>query len=318
MKKCKKCETEFEERFKFCPECGEKYVETMEDWKSKIEAQLAEVRAMIETLLSKPEKVVVTEKKQHKKYPKRGRSVDWDKRWKEFCKYVRDHPDRAFPISVLFEEVIGSSASGDAYRNVERMMEEKKHYGIKIKKKGKRTLIMSNKYGKGKVDSSSNEKSRIRAKYIATRANELVKIGKTKKDAWTIASAEFKEEQEKGKYMLRDKPLVPKTTDEQRIAMATEPLKKKFPKIEGLQKKYVQVLVDMLRNAMKEGNELGLIDAGALEVEKGTDFASFMMSLSWHANEIAEFFGIPNKFCFRNGGDERKLFYKKRVDFDRS
>lgn len=298
---CKECR--FEGEFKFCPQCGAKYEVTVEDRLSWLEQSVSEIKDLLKRKVKK--EVVVMPQKEVKK---RTSPMSAEQKLKAIYKYVKEHPTERHTIGSFWKK-LGIVMGGRSYPKLKHLMDTKPHRGIKVTKTKSRTYLQAKAGLKRKGNFGFH---RERASWIGKRGVELMKQGFSRKKAWKRASEEYSARGKKGVFIKR-KPLVPHTADEQRIVAAVQAIhqeeKYRFPKIEGVQRKYKPVLIDILKKIVKEGTELRLMDASVLEIRRGKDYLDFMASLAFHQNEIASYLGVENKFTFVGGGDERVLKY---------
>lgn len=301
MNKCKKCG--HSPVGAYCPVCGERQELPLIQRVSILEKKVERM----EGLLKEPSIKRQQEKKRKRtiKKPK----VDIEERAEKMLKYVRKHPNEKLGITELHHRVFGKHTSSKIIKALLYRFTLQPIRGVRVKKKGRGFQLQSSRGARKKIDS---KKLTERGLWVARKANELMKLGNSRSDAWRKATQEWKQQGEKEKYMLRKKPVVEYSPDEKltfRASRESHDDKVRFPKIEGVQNKYRGILEEMFKRVVTEGSTLALLDASAIEINKGKDFESFMASLAFHQQEIANYFGVLNKFTFVGGGDDRVLKY---------
>lgn len=318
---CKKCTTPFEG--KFCPECGTKYIVTMEERIEDIEKRISQLenikpqakvieKVIINPSIHKPTKTESMSAKPKKVYKMTERN---EKDYDRMMDYVRNN-DGIFAISKLYRLTTGKSIDGQASAYAHHKLEERKPYNIQIIRRGK-VIRLAREGGNEYSDKNplpSRPEQATRMKEIAGYTTDIMKQqGYNHTEALRLAHKKYKEihkseEESKSEalsYMIREKPMLPPTGIPGTI------VEKRFPFIDGLNSKYLPILRDMLNNVVNNKSEFSYVDAECLEITSGTEFFKLMSGIAFKLNEISAYFGVDmGKFKFVGDLKNRKLVFQ--------
>lgn len=180
--KCKKCKYEGKD-FKFCPECGSKYVESNEERMDKLEESIKLLNDSIVRIeqkvsnLSHPKVIVTpTEKKDKKRFVPSNREEMWDNRLKKMLKYTRSKPNETYPLGRLYKLATKHNPSGLMYKEMNKRLDGTSFWGIRITKQGKHIRISSKKHKVVKGRKRDGYKDCLKEVFKYVKDNNLRKV----------------------------------------------------------------------------------------------------------------------------------------------